>query len=193
MTGPRMLWRSGLLLATTVVIGCSSPDERLTQLSQQSLARQAEQNRQMAAQTEEIASATNVLVGSDALARADLIAANRVLQLSLQAERATLDERRHSLEQDRKRWDETHHLDSVLATALEAAVSLLAALLPLMLCVYLVRALARGELDQEINDLLVYELTGPEHAQLAINARGGPREEPPSPPGLLTTEPDSVG
>jgi hypothetical protein len=68
------------------VVGCGSTDERLVELSEKSLARQAEQNQQMLKQSAQVAQATRQLVTADAQAREELIAA--------QAQRRNLQENR---------------------------------------------------------------------------------------------------
>ena len=76
----QLLWWTSAMLVAVCVIGCSSSDDRYVQLSQQSVARQAEQNRQMAQQSQQVAEATHELVQADARARAEMIEAQRSLE-----------------------------------------------------------------------------------------------------------------
>ena len=154
-----ILWRASVLLAVVCVIGCSSPDERYVELSRESVARQAEQNQQIARQSQQVAEAAHELVQADARARAELLEAQRTLELGVQSERSKLDTERDRLEQDRQELSAAKERESVIANALYSAAILVAVVLPLVLCIYLVRALGTGEPSQDLSELLVYELT----------------------------------
>ena len=67
MWSPRILRWTSALLVVMCVIGCSSSDERYVELSQQSVARQAEQNHEIAQQSQKVAEATHELVQADAV------------------------------------------------------------------------------------------------------------------------------
>src|SRR5579859_6665142 len=71
----RILWQAEAVLGIAALIGCSSSDERYVELSQQSVARQAEQNQQIARQSQQVAEAAHELVQADARSRAELIEA----------------------------------------------------------------------------------------------------------------------
>ena len=59
-----------LVFLFLAVAGCGATDDRLVDLSERSLARQAEQSQQMAQQSTEVVQATRQLVEADAQARA---------------------------------------------------------------------------------------------------------------------------
>ena len=123
------------------------------------MARQAEQNQQIARQSQQVAEATHELVQADAQARGDLVAAQRSLEESLQAERMRLDQERGKLERDRQELAAANKREPFIANAIWSAAILVAVVLPLVLCIYLVGTLGASEPGHDLNELLVYELT----------------------------------
>ena len=73
-----------LLLQLLITAGCSSNDERLVDLSRQSLDRQAEQNRLVEANNRQVIDASQKLVEAEAQARRD----SSQLQQQMQSERS---------------------------------------------------------------------------------------------------------
>ena len=67
------------ILLLRFLAGCSPPDERLVEISRQSMERQAEQNRQIAQQSQHITQASGEMVQAEAKARQDLIEMQRQL------------------------------------------------------------------------------------------------------------------
>jgi len=63
-----MLPRTTILLTIALLAGCQE-DERVVQVAREAADRQAEQNRQIARQNQEIAQTTNRLVEADGLGR----------------------------------------------------------------------------------------------------------------------------
>ena len=59
-------------MSLLLVTGCGNDDERLLELSRESLRRQAEQNEQMARQSREVVEASRELVAADAATSAIL-------------------------------------------------------------------------------------------------------------------------
>jgi hypothetical protein len=141
------------------VIGCSSSDERYVELSQQSVARQAEQNHEIAQQSQKVAEATHELVQADARARAELIEAQRSLEEGLQAERSKLDNERDKLELDRQALATAKEREPIIANAIWSAALLVAVVLPLVLGIYLIRTVGIDGPSHDLAELLVYELT----------------------------------
>src|SRR6185437_184666 len=97
-TEHRGLWPTVLLL---YICGCNSPDDRLLELSRQSLDRQAAQSEMLAHQGQTINESAQRLVEADAESRREFLAATR----DLQAERERLNERCAAL--DRQRAENT--------------------------------------------------------------------------------------
>ena len=143
------------------VVGCGSTDERLVELSEKSLARQAEQNRQMLEQSTQVAQATRQLVAADAQAREELIAAQARLQHDLQAEREGIDRNRDELEAERKDLATKRHRDPNIAAAIIQAATLLSCLLPILLCLAILRALRHEATDPALDEVLIQELITP--------------------------------
>src|ERR1700719_3348763 len=85
------------LIPLLILVGCSSDDQRLGDLSRQSLDRQAEQNRLVATNNRQVIDATNKLVEADAQSRRE----NAQLQHEFQSERAGISQQRDTLEQER--------------------------------------------------------------------------------------------
>ena len=162
--------RSSLIVFLLLAIaGCSSPDDRLLELSERSLSRQAEQNQQVAQQSTEVAKATRQLVDADAKARRELITAQAELQRNLHAERASLDRQHETLECQRNELAIQRHREPIVAAAIVQAAVLIACILPLMLCFFVLRALRREGTDAALGDLLVQELVDPHSLLLLEN------------------------
>jgi hypothetical protein len=180
----------GLLVLLTLVLtaGCDE-DKRLVQLAQEADQRQAEQNHEIARQNHQIAEATKQLVEADAKARQELVG----LERDLQAEKAEIGRQRDELEAERRQIAQVRTWDSAAAQAVAGAAAVLAALLPLIICVYVLHQLARGNADEAIAEVLIGEivsdkpvlLPAPEAQRLALTGRqtnqldgpGRPQEE----------------
>jgi hypothetical protein len=175
-------WTSALLVAVGV-IGCSSSDERFVELAQQSVARQAEQNHEIAQQSQKVAETTHELVQADARARAELIEAQRSLEESLQAARSKLDNERDKLELDRQALATAKEREPIVASAIWSAALLVAVVLPLVLCIYLIRTVGTDAPSHDLAELLVYELTSEQSLLLPMPQAKSPRQElaPPQP------------
>jgi hypothetical protein len=152
------LW-TGITLVVMCVIGCSASDERLVELSQQSVARQAEQNHEIAQQSQKVAEATHDLVQADARAWAELIEAQHSLEAGIQAERDSLDQQRQNLEKDRQSLANAREREPVIAQAIGAAACLLAVTACVVFCIYLVRTTSSSPAELDLNELLLTELT----------------------------------
>jgi hypothetical protein len=149
----------GALLIAVCAIGCDSHDRRYVELSQDAVARQAEQNAQIARQSQQVAEAAHELVQADAQARAELIAAQRSLEEGMQTERRRLDTERDTLEQDRQALATARQFEPIIASTIWSAALLLAVILPLVLCIYLIRSLGKNEPSEDLTELLVCEFT----------------------------------
>ncbi len=118
-----------------MIAGCSSQDERLARFAEQAVERQAEQNRRMADLQQQVAEGSRRLVEADAQSRAELTNAHRALQ----AERVEIGRQRDALEEDRQEIASKRITDPLIAAALMNAGILVACILPLVLCWYLLR------------------------------------------------------
>jgi hypothetical protein len=128
--------------ASIIIVGCDD-DKRLVELSRESLNRQAEQNQEMARQSQTVAEATKQLIQAESDVQKDATH----LQQQLHAERAGLDQQYEQLETERRTMAAQRHRDPIIAQAIAGAVGLLVAALPLVLCWYLVKSLSLSVSD----------------------------------------------
>lgn len=153
-----MLLTTTILLMITLLTGCTE-DERVVEVAREAADRQAEQNRQIAHQNQEIAQTTNRLVEADGRSRTELVA----LQRDLQVQQAEVARQRDALEAERREQAEQRWMESMLAPAIESLGALLVCALLVAFGCYLARGL-RTETDAnpEINELLVMDLVSDE-------------------------------
>jgi hypothetical protein len=123
-------------------------DQRLAEFARQSMEEQAKQNQHIAEQSQavveesgELAEASKELVASDAKARQDLIGAQERLTAQLHEQRATVDVGRNQLEVERKRIADQRNRDPLLAAAIQNIGLIIACLLPLIICIFVIRQL----------------------------------------------------
>ena len=141
-------------LLMVLASGCSSSDD---QILQQSLARQAEQNAQMARHTQQIVETSRQLVESDARARNELIEMQQHLQDGVQTERKSLDRQHEELETERQTIAHQRHRDPLIAAAIINVGILLACMAPLLLAFWVLRHSWAQE-SAGIDELLIHEL-----------------------------------
>jgi hypothetical protein len=123
-------------------------------MAEKHLDRQAEQNRQMSELQRQVAEGANRLVEADAKAREDLVA----LQRELQADHAAVGHQRDQLEAERRELAAKRRLDPIVAAALSNVGLLLACVLPLALCWYLLHPRVQPADDQAIAEILLQDL-----------------------------------
>jgi hypothetical protein len=123
-------------------------------MAEKHLDRQAEQNRQMSELQRQVAEGANRLVEADAKAREDLVA----LQRELQADHAAVGHQRDQLEVERRELAAKRRLDPIVAAALSNVGLLLACVLPLALCWYLLHPRVQPADDQAIAEILLQDL-----------------------------------
>ena len=170
-----------LLLLMTALVGCEHSDERLVVLSERANERQAEQNRQSALQNQQVAETTNRLVQADAQARQDAAAIQREHQQEVRASRTRLDQQRDALEAERRRIADQRYRDPIIADAIGGGALLIAAVLPLVICILLLRQLSSTPPDEALGELLLAELVADEPTLLpARTVARLARQVPPS-------------
>jgi hypothetical protein len=141
-------------LLIVLVSGCSSSDDLVLQ---RSLARQAEQNAQMARHTQQIVETTRQLVESDARARGELIEMQQNLQDGVRTERNSLDRQHEELETERQAIAHQRQRDPLIAAAIVNAGLLLACMAPLLLAYWVLRS-SWAQDSGGFDDLLIQEL-----------------------------------
>jgi hypothetical protein len=138
------------LIPFLMVVGCSSDDQRLANLSRQSLDRQAEQNRLIATNNQQVIDATKKLVEADAQSRHE----NSQLQHEFQSERSGIDQQRDALEEERREIASQRNRDPIVAESIKTAAGLIVAALPLIVCLFLLRGLFQKSDDEAVADVL---------------------------------------
>jgi hypothetical protein len=160
------IWTTPTLIAL-IAIGCSSGDERLVDLSRESTERQAEQNRLVETNNRQVLDATNKLVEADAKSRTESIELHR----QIEAERSGVNQQRDALEQERRQIAAERNRDPIVAGSIQAAVGLIAAILPLLVCLALLRGLFHKPDGESLAEILVEELVS-EHPLLSQPSAG---------------------
>lgn len=153
-TGQRWAKLSLLQLVIAVQVGCDNDDKRLVEFAREADARQADQNREIAQQNHDLADATNKLIQADAEARKELIA----MEHDVQSERAEVGHQRDELEIERREIAHERCFDSATGEALRGGTVLLACLLPLLLCGYMLHALGCVDSDDTVGEILTAEI-----------------------------------
>ena len=170
-----------ILLAT--IAGCGrSPDERLAEMAQQTVAEQARQNDRMADQSQavveessQLATAAKELVQSDAEARRELIAAQTELTTQLNEQQSAIYTGHDQLEQNRREIARERHRDPIIAAVIQNFGLIVACLLPLVVAVFVIRQMQSQEPDHAaVAELLTLELASDQPRLLAGPLRQRP-------------------
>jgi hypothetical protein len=127
----------------TLVVGCDS-DQRVVELSRESLNRQAEQNHEMARQNQAVTETTQQLIQSETNVQHDA----SQLHEQLHTERSTLDQQRQNLEGERRSLAAERQRDSMIAQVIPGVVAIVVAALPLVVCWYLARSMFASVSDE---------------------------------------------
>lgn len=135
------------------MIGCEE-DERLVEMAEKHLDRQAKQSEQIIDLQQEVTEGSRRLVEADAEARKEMIA----LQRDVQSERVEVGQQRDALEDERRDLASQRRLDPIIATAITNIGLLLACLLPLVLCWYLLHPRVEPADDQAVAEVLLEDL-----------------------------------
>jgi hypothetical protein len=176
---PKIILRSLVLLAAFApMIGCrESESERLARMAEDATQRQAEQNQELVRLNRDVAEAHKRLVDADGTARQEVLELQRELaerhaegreglnrlrqemQAAAREERSSLDRRQEDLEQERRELAAQREREPIVAAAITGAATLLACLMPLLLCGYLLYCLRHSEADDAaVTDLLIREV-----------------------------------
>jgi hypothetical protein len=149
------LCRAPLIALIVLLIGCGETDPRVVQVALESTRRQAEQNRQMGELQQQVAEGAKQLVDADAQARQQLAE----LQRELRTDQAEVSRQRDALESERRAIATERRWDSILGTSVYAGAGILACLLPLLVCCWLLWCTRDKQgTDEALAELLVEEL-----------------------------------
>jgi hypothetical protein len=161
-------------LIMVLIPGCSDApdlrDQRLAEFAQRSLEEQSKQNDLIARQSQSVveesqklAEASKVLVERDSEARRELISAHEKLNAQLNEQRAAIEANRDHLELERKLLAKERHRDPIIAATIQSVALILAALLPLLVSVFVIVQMRRPEPDDAaVAELLTMELVSNE-------------------------------
>jgi len=175
-------WKAATLIAL-IGVGCNSGDERLVELSRQSADRQAEQNRLVETNNRQVLEATDRLVEADAKSRTENIELHR----QIEAERSGVNQQRDALEQERRQIAQERNQDPIVADSILAVGELIAAILPLLVCVFLLRGLFHKSDQEALAEVLIEDLVSrqpllSEPAALSLPGTGREPRLPATPP-----------
>ena len=147
-----------LAMIVLAIAGCESSDQRLARMAQETTRQQAQQNERLAEQHNHIAQASRQLVEADAQARAEF----QQLSQDLQQQRSQVDRQREELDEERKQIATARLRDPVIASAVLQIGLALLCVLPLLVCIYVLRAVTHAPVDdssQALTELLVLDVT----------------------------------
>jgi len=138
-----------------MAIGCDEDEnKRLAEMAERHLERQAEQSRQVTELQREVAEGSRRLVEADAKARQEMV----VLQREVQAESNEVGRQRDLLEDEHRDLAARRYLDPIIAQAITHIGVLLACLLPLVICWYLLHRRVEPADDQAVAEVLLEDL-----------------------------------
>jgi hypothetical protein len=175
----RRLHRRLLLAAITIgmlVVGCDS-DQRVVELSRESLNRQAEQNHEMARQNQAVTATTQQLIKSETDVQHDA----SQLHEQLHTERSAIDQQRHDLEGERRSLADERQRDSILGQAIPGVVAMIVAALPLIVCWYLARSMFVSVSDDSTAAEILIEQLATQGPLLTACSTGGLPDDERSP------------
>ncbi len=150
-----------------MAIGCDEDkSKRLAEMAERHLERQAEQNRQVTELQREVAEGSRRLVEADAKARQEFA----TLQREIQVARSEVDEQRDLLEGERRQLAAKRRMDPIVAAAITNVGLILACLLPLLLCLLLLKSPASAADDQAVAEVLLEDLVVDRPILLSANS-----------------------
>jgi VIT1/CCC1 family predicted Fe2+/Mn2+ transporter len=178
-----------LAVISLIAIGCSSGDERLVELSRQSTDRQAEQNQLVETNNRQVLEAANRLVEADAKSRSE----NNDLHRQIESERSGVNQQRDALEQERRQIALERNRDPIIAESIEAAAGLIAAILPLLVCLFLLRGLFSRTDGEALAEVLIEDLVSQqslltEPAAISLPTTGSDLRLPTAPAGEVQAD-----
>jgi VIT1/CCC1 family predicted Fe2+/Mn2+ transporter len=141
-------------LVGLIAIGCSSGDERFVELSRESADHQVEQNRLVETNNRQVLEATDKLVEADAKSRTENIELHR----QIEAERSGVNLQRDALEQERRQIAQERNRAPIVADSILAVGGLIAAIVPLLVCLFLLRGLFHKSDQEALAEVLVEDL-----------------------------------
>ena len=150
----KQVWAIGMLfLIAMLTLGCSSESDRMAKLAERMVRSQSEVNSNLTRTNEKFV---------------DL---NRELQkerTGIQNERLTLNDQFERLEQDRRDLNSQRRSEAVWSESFHFLAIVIAAIMPLFLCAFLIWIAAQSSVQQEeVNSILIRELVSAEPRLIA--------------------------
>lgn len=144
----KQIWLIGMLiLIAMLAYGCSNESKRLADMAERTARSQNIVNANVTRTTEKF------------------VELNKELQkerAALQDERLSLNEQFEKLDQDRGKFNRRRRSDLVWSESFRLLAVVIAAVMPLFLCAYLIWATSKRSIEQEeINSILLRELASP--------------------------------
>lgn len=144
-----------ILLGLVVGMSGCEENERVVRMAQEQGRQQAAQSQQMAQLQQEVAQGARELVEANGRAQEEVVA----LQREIQTERTEIGRQRDRLEEDRKQLAEQRHRDPIIAAVIMQTGMVIACILPLVLCWYLLHREPAQADDATVAEVLIEDLT----------------------------------
>lgn len=155
MSTPTLTILVAVLLLLMLISSCSHPSDRqLAEMAERHLEREAQHNRQLAELQKQIADGTRQLIAADAESRTELAKWQR----EVNADRIEIGRQRDLLEAERREQAEQRARDPIIATAISQSCLLMACILPLILCWYLLHSGVEPADDHAVANVLLQDL-----------------------------------
>ena len=150
----KQVWAIGMLiLIAMLTLGCSSESDRMAKLADRMVRSQSEVNSNLTRTNEKF------------------VELNRELQkerTGIQNERLTLNDQFERLEQDRRDLNSQRRSEAAWSESFQFLAIVIAAIMPLFLCAYLIWIAAQSSVQQEeVNSILIHELVSAEPRLIA--------------------------
>jgi len=150
----KQVWAIGILILIAMsTLGCSSESDRMAKLAERMVRSQSEVNSNLTRTNEKF------------------VELNRELQkerTGIQNERLTLNDQFERLEQDRRDLNSQRRSEAAWSESFHFLAIVIAAIMPLFLCAYLIWIAAQSSVQQEeVNSILIRELVSAEPRLIA--------------------------
>ena len=176
----RMIHRLTIPMLLSMMLGCSSNEEsELAAMARRELDRMSAQSESLMRHSQEVSETARHLVEADANARKELTEFQSRLQADIESERQNVDRQRDELESERRQIARDRNRDPIIAAALVQSTTLVLAALPLVICLFLFRAVENENAEVAVGEMLVHELLADE--PLLLNSLFENQEKQQSP------------
>ena len=158
MTRMNIVMSLAMIPPMLIADGCSGSG-KLAELAEEMARRQAAQQEKLIDETRKLSEASRELVEADATARKELTEFQSEIQQGIQSERQSVDRQREELEDERREIALHRHRDPLIAAGMVQAATLIVAVLPILVLIYLFRAARDEPPEAAVGELLVQEMT----------------------------------